>query len=66
MGSKVEKKYNLTDDSEAYLSDHYPLLKSEIKNSWDCLFDNSIRLSENNKAASWQIKLDWVKNINEI
>ena len=63
---KKLKKYNLNDDSEAYLSDHYPLLKREIENSWDCLFDKSIRLSENNKAASWQLRLEWVKNINDI
>ena len=60
------KRYNLNDDSEAYLSEHYPFLKSKIKNSWQRLFDDSIRLSDNNKAALWEIKSDWIKSIKEI
>ena len=57
------KRYNLSDDSKAYLSNHYPYLKSKIKNSWDRLFDNSIQLSDVTRASLWQIKEEWVLNI---
>jgi hypothetical protein len=57
------ERYNLNNDSEAYLSPHYPHLKSKIKNSWTRLFDESIRLSKVDRASLWQIKEDWVEDM---
>lgn len=49
--------------SQAYLSNFYPLLKREIIASWDRLFDETIRLSEDEMCALWEIKKEWITNI---
>lgn len=57
------KRYNITDDSEAYMSNFYPLLKSKIRKSWDRLFDESIRISGVKQAALWEIRKEWIVDV---
>lgn len=54
------ERYNITDDSEVYMSNFYPLLKSKIRKSWDRLFDENIRISDVKQAALWEIRKEWV------
>lgn len=58
-------RYNITDDSQAYMSNFYPQLKSKIRRSWDRLFNEKIRISGVNRAALWQIKKEWIVDIIE-
>lgn len=61
------KKRGLTDDSDAVLSPHYPVLKNKIKKSWQKLFKGS-NDSFNSKirgAALWELHLEWVEEVIE-
>lgn len=60
---KTLSDYGMQHGSQAYTSNFYPDLKREIVKSWDRLFDESIRLSNNNMGALWEIKKDWIINI---
>ncbi|PAB58782.1 DUF3841 domain-containing protein [Anaeromicrobium sediminis] len=62
---KELERYNITDDSEAYMSNFYPQLKSRIRRSWDRLFDEDIKISGVNQAALWEIRKEWIVNIIE-
>ncbi|MCT4564808.1 MAG: DUF3841 domain-containing protein [Maledivibacter sp.] len=59
------KRYNITDDSEAYMSNFYPLLKSKIRKSWERLFDEDISISGVNQGAIWEIRKEWVVEVFE-
>ncbi|SKC46881.1 DUF3841 domain-containing protein [Maledivibacter halophilus] len=65
-GFKKElERYNITDDSEAYMSNFYPQLKSKIRKSWSRLFDENIEISGAIRAALWEIRKEWVIDIIE-
>jgi len=57
--NKLEK-YNINVESDIYLQNFYPLLKEEITTSWQRLFDEDIKLSNQKVGISWEIKADWV------
>ncbi|MCT4584927.1 MAG: DUF3841 domain-containing protein [Peptostreptococcaceae bacterium] len=57
------KKYNLKHDSDAYMSNFYPLLKNKIQKSWLRLFDDEIILSDVKQAALFEIKKEWIIEI---
>ncbi len=61
------KKRGLTDDSEALLSPHYPVLKNKIEQSWQKLFEGSNdRFNSKIKgAALWELRLEWVEKVIE-
>jgi len=51
------------DDSTAYMSPFYPNIKSKIIKSWDRLFDDSISLSPALVGIMWELKKEWITNI---
>ncbi len=63
--SQELEKYNISDDSTAYMSNFYPQLKSKIKRSWNRLFDEDIKISGIDQAAIWEIRKDWIIDVIE-
>lgn len=65
---KTLKKYGITDDSEAILAPHYPILKNKIEKSWQKLFEdnNKVPNFDKNGAALWELRSSWVQEIIEI
>lgn len=59
---KLLKSYNI-DDCTAYMSPFYPNIKSKIIKSWDILFDNNIKLSDNFVGIIWEVKKEWILKI---
>lgn len=57
---KKLKKYNINVESNIYLQNFYPLLKKEITSSWERLFDDDIKLSNQKVGISWELREDWV------
>ncbi|MGM0421384.1 MAG: DUF3841 domain-containing protein [Bacillota bacterium] len=53
-------KYNIGVESNVYLENFYPRLKQEMVESWERLFADDIRLSDQDVAITWQIKADWI------
>src|SRR6056297_946823 len=53
-------KYNINVESDIYLQDFYPRLKREITSSWQRLFDDDIKLSDQKVGISWELRNDWV------
>ncbi|WP_432666965.1 DUF3841 domain-containing protein [Wukongibacter baidiensis] len=60
---KLLKKYGLSDDSSAYMSNFYPQIKRKIIKSWDRLFDNSYDLSDVMQGTIWEVKEEWIQKI---
>ena len=60
---KTLEKYGIKSESNIYMNDFYPLLKEKIVNSWDRLFDNNIKFSEKEVATIWEIKEDWINEV---
>lgn len=53
-----------TSDTQAYLSQFYPDIKREIVSSWDRLFDDEIRLlNDDCYAIIWEIQMPWVTDV---
>lgn len=63
--TKELERYGVKTDHEAYLSNFYPQLKAQIRKSWIRLFDDSIQLSQAKRAALWEIKEEWIKEVIE-
>lgn len=59
------ERYNITDESEAYMSNFYPQLKFKIRRSWERLFDPNIELSGVKQAALWEIRKEWIADVIE-
>ena len=59
--TELLKKYGIS-DTKAYMSNFYPTLKSEIKNSWMRLFDDNISINDGKECYGliWEIKKEWV------
>ncbi len=53
-------KYNINVESNIYLQNFYPLLKKEITSSWQRLYDDGIKLSDQKVGISWELREDWV------
>jgi len=62
---RAVRKQGLQHESKALTTNFYPILKREIMNSWDRLFDDSIKLSEDKMAALWEIRKEWITNISK-
>lgn len=63
------KSYNINNESDVFTKPYYPLLKAEVKKSWDNLFmyDKLIKSNLISKkilqASLWEIKSEWVIQI---
>lgn len=64
--TELLKKYGIS-DTKAYMSNFYPTLKSEIKNSWMRLFDDNISINDGKECYGliWEIKKEWVVKVLE-
>jgi hypothetical protein len=63
--AEFEKKLNLygiKNKSLICMTNFYPILKREVENSWERLFDPNIRISGIDQAALWEIRTEWIKN----
>ena len=53
-----------TTDTQAYMSQFYPIIKREIITSWERLFDDSIIINNEEKYGTiWELKREWVVNV---
>lgn len=60
---KLLKNYNIS-DTQAFMSQFYPTIKKEIKDSWIRLYDDSIDLFGRNYYGNiWEIKKEFIKEI---
>lgn len=57
------REYGLQHESKAVTTNFYPEFRHEIIKSWDRLFDDSIRLSEDKMGSLWEIRKEWITNI---
>lgn len=53
------------DDTKAYMTPFYPVIKNKIIKSWDRLFDDNIVLSPVRVGTIWEIKQEWIVSITE-
>jgi hypothetical protein len=51
------------DDSQAYMSPFYPNIRTAIIKSWNRLFDNTIVLGTLRVGIIWELKKEWIINI---
>jgi hypothetical protein len=49
--------------SHIYSTNFYPILKREVEQSWQRLFDPRIIISGIDQAVIWEIRPEWIKNI---
>ncbi len=53
-----------TSDVQAYMSQFYPQIKQEIKESWRRLFDSKVQLGNDAAYGNiWEVKKEWVKQV---
>lgn len=53
-----------TSDARAFMTPFYPQIKREILDSWDRLFDDSVRLGSDLAYGNiWEIQRQWIKKI---
>ena len=53
-----------TNDAKAYMSQFYPQIKREIRESWNRLFDPSILVGNTSEYGNlWEVKKEWVKQV---
>ncbi len=51
-------------DAKAYMSQFYPEIRREIRESWSRLFDDRIQLGNDTCYGNlWEIRKEWVKDI---
>lgn len=51
-------------DAKAYMTPFYPQIKAEIIQSWDRLFDDSVRLGNDSAYGTiWEVRKKWIKKI---
>jgi hypothetical protein len=60
---KFIEKQGIYDETDIFMKNYYPALKSKVKKSWDRLFDNSVGLSNSKQASLWEIRKDWITQI---
>lgn len=50
-----------TCDTKAFMSNFYPEIKNEILNSWSRIFDDNVKIGNDNAyGLIWEIKSEWV------
>ena len=53
-----------TNDPKAYMTSFYPMIKREIVESWDRLFDDSVQLGNELKYGNiWEIRKEWITQV---
>jgi hypothetical protein len=62
---RAVKEYGLQHESKALTTGFYPQFRREIINSWDRLFDDSIKLSDYRMGALWEIRKEWITTIKQ-
>ena len=51
-------------DTQAYMSQFYPEIKREIRESWKRLFDDDIQIGSDGCYGNiWEVRREWVKNV---
>ena len=51
-------------DTQAYMSQFYPEIKREIRESWKRLFDDKIQIGSDGCYGNiWEVRREWVKNV---
>ena len=51
-------------DTQAYMSQFYPEIKREIRDSWKRLFDDDIQIGSDGCYGNiWEVRREWVKNV---
>ena len=63
---EYEKKlnsYGIKNKSIICMTNFYPVLKREVENSWQRLYDPNIRISGIDQATLWEIRAEWIKNV---
>lgn len=51
-------------DAKAYMSQFYPQIKMEIRDSWKRLFDPSILMGNKSDYGNiWEVRQEWIKRI---
>lgn len=60
---RTVREYGLQHESKALTTNFYPEFRREIIGSWDRLFDDSIKLSEDKMGALWEIRKEWITSI---
>ena len=60
---KQLQRYGIKSESSIYMENFYPRLKKKMKKSWDRLFDKSVKLSDKKVATIWEIRNEWIDNI---
>lgn len=59
---RLLKTYGI-DDVDAYMKPFYPNIKGQIIKSWDRLFDEGIHLSDMQVGTLWEVKAEWLVDI---
>lgn len=63
---KFEKKFRqmgVKDSLEIFTKPYYPLLKREVMDSWNILFENNPIESEHLQGAVWNLKDSWIEEV---
>ncbi len=60
---KALDEKGIGNQSEAVMTQFYPIMKRVIMESWKRLFDDNIRISDNDQAICWEIKREWVTSV---
>ena len=51
-------------ETQAYMSQFYPEIKREIRESWKRLFDDDIQIGSDGCYGNiWEVRREWVKNV---
>lgn len=53
----------VANQSEVMMTNFHPVLRRRMKESWSRLFDDDIRVSQNDQAICWEIKAEWVVSV---
>jgi len=57
------REQGLQHESKALTTNFYPQIRREIIGSWDRLFDDTIKLSDDKMGALWEIRKEWITSI---
>ncbi|AOY78150.1 DUF3841 domain-containing protein [Clostridium formicaceticum] len=57
------EKQGIHDETNIYMTNYYPHLKSKVKKSWDRLFENRIGSSPYKQAALWEIRKESIVSL---
>lgn len=60
---KLLSDYGIS-DAKAYMSQFYPQIRQEIRNSWKRLFDDSILVGNQSDYGNiWEVRREWIKRV---